>query len=415
MPHPDEQLTATFRHTRRSPFAALNGLAARIREVWHRILGRSDTDDSRVHQLERRIRALEQKSKGQRAKWESARARLKRAADAHHRRILSPDVVHDLLPLRARTIAARAKHADAVECDTHHQRVSTSYGQALSSILQPDPYLARTTVQGLPWWVPVPRSLSRKASKRFVEKQRFPYRTITQTREFAVGSILIDIGANTGRMSIPRVILGDIERAYCAEPDPLNFAALVRNIADNGLRGLVLPDRVAIGSECGPIRLRQAKYPGGHQLLTSERSGAGSIEVPCWTLDEWCQRLSIDPDLVAYVKVDTQGWEGHVLRGAAQLLDRPHIVWQLEVAPALLDAAGTPARELYEVCAARFSHFIDLDKRVEGPRVRQVQEMRDALEHLREGDVTDIVLFNAGGRLDTVLTAPAVSTYVDKG
>ena len=176
--------------------------------------------------------------------------------------------------------------------------------------------------------------------------------------------------------------------------------------------GSCLPDQVAIGSLCGPIRLQQAKYPGGHHLLASEPSGAPSIEVPCWTLDEWCRRLSIDLDLVAYVKVDTQGWEEHVLRGAEQLLDRPHIVWQLEVAPALLEAAGTVATELYEMCAARFSHFINLDKRIEGPRVRRIQEMRDALQYLREGDSTDVVLFNASGRLDTRLADAVGSVHV---
>jgi hypothetical protein len=146
--------------------------------------------------------------------------------------------------------------------------------------------LVRTTVQGLTWWVPVPPSLRDDARERFIAKQRFPYRNITQTREFSVGSILLDIGANIGRMSIPLVILGDVERAYCAEPDPLTFTALVRNISSNGLRGLVLPDRVAIGSTCGPAQLQPAKYPGGHHLLPDERSAEGSIEVPCVTLDE---------------------------------------------------------------------------------------------------------------------------------
>jgi FkbM family methyltransferase len=63
---------------------------------------------------------------------------------------------------------------------------------------------------------------------------------------------MLDIGASIGRMSIPRVILGDLVHAYCAEPDPLNYAALVRNVAANGLCGLVLPDQAAIGAATGP-------------------------------------------------------------------------------------------------------------------------------------------------------------------
>ena len=231
------------------------------------------------------------------------------------------------------------------------------------------------------------------------------YRNITQTREFSVGPILLDIGANIGLMSIPRVILGDVERAYCAEPDPLNFAALVRNIASNGLRGLVLPDQVAIGTAAGPVRLRHAKYPGGHRLLTAGEPADGAIEVSCWTLDEWCRRMSIDPDLVSYVKVDTQGWEAHVLRGASNLLGYRHIAWQLEVAPALLDAAGTPASVLYDLCAERFTHFIHLGRGAEGPRAHRTRELPRVLGYLLDEeaprDLVDIIVFNADERVDS--------------
>ena len=78
---------------------------------------------------------------------------------------------------------------------------------------------------------------------RYLRHQDFPYRAIAQTREAGIGGVMIDIGANIGRMSIPRVVLGDATLAYCLEPDPLNYACLVRNIRDNGLAGLALADQ----------------------------------------------------------------------------------------------------------------------------------------------------------------------------
>jgi FkbM family methyltransferase len=368
-----------------------------IRGVLRRIRDRFDARGRRLRHLACRVRELQRRSKEQRAGWKRDVARLKRAGALRHRRILSPAVVHDLLPLRARTIGARAHQASAARRDEWFQEVSTAYRDALRNASQPHPDLVRTTVQGLTWWVPVPPSLRGKARERLIAKQRFPYRSITQTREFSVGSILLDIGANTGRMSIPRVILGDIAHACCAEPDPLNFAALVRNIASNGLGGLVLADQVAIGASCGPGRLQHAKYPGAHRLVAAEQL-RDTIEVPCWSLDAWCHRLAIDLDLVTYVKVDTQGSEVRVLQGAQRLLERPHIAWQLEVAPAWLDAAGNSASELYDLCAARFSHFLDLAKALNGPRVRPVRELPRALAYLRGNDTTDIVLFNAAGQ-----------------
>jgi FkbM family methyltransferase len=274
--------------------------------------------------------------------------------------------------------------------------VSGAYREVLASTSHPADNLVRTDLQGLTWWVPVPPSLIGATRDRFLAKQRFPYRNITQAREFAIGPILLDIGANTGRMSIPRVILGDIAQAYCAEPDPLNYAALVRNVADNGLSGLVLPDNVAIGAATGTAKLHHAKYPGGHHLVVG--TGANdTVTVPCWRLDDWCERLSIDPQLVAYVKVDTQGWEVQVLRGAPRLLGYRHIAWQLEISPEMLVAAGDSAAELYGMCAERFSHFIDLDKKAKGPRSRPVHELDEALGYLGNGiPQTDIILFNAG-------------------
>jgi FkbM family methyltransferase len=356
-----------------------------------------------VRRLTRRVLVLEAKARENRKKFDELHTSVKRQSASRRRRILSPGIIHDLLPTRLATLQARATRANAGASEARLAQVSSAYREALASVSGPAENLIRTDLQGVTWWVPVPRSLSRAARERFVAKQRFPYRSITQTREFSPGPILLDIGANNGRMSIPRVILGDIAQAYCAEPDPLNYAALVRNVIDNGLSGLVLPDNVAIGATNGTAKLQHAKYPGGHHLVHDAGTN-NAVSVACWRLDDWCERLSIDPNLVAYVKVDTQGWEVQVLRGAPKLLGYRHIAWQLEVAPEMLAAADDSASELFRICADRFSHFVDLGKGkdVDGPRARPVLELEQALAYLG-GQVnlggqiphTDIILFNA--------------------
>jgi FkbM family methyltransferase len=372
----------------RGPLGVLRAILHRVRD--------NLTNAPEARGLRRRVEKLETTSKSFRARIKTEHASMKRVLGARRRRILSPAVVRGLLPLRARTLEARALLAGAVQEDARFQTCSPDYRDALATATQPHPELVEATVQGLAWWVPVQSSITGAARERFIAKQlRFPYRNITQTREFSQGLVMLDIGANTGRMSIPRVILGDVVRAYCAEPDPLNYAALVRNIADNGLRGLVLPDLAAIGATSGRARLQHAKYAGGHRLVSAPTDGVG-IDVASWRLDEWVHRLSIDPLHVAYVKVDTQGWEVHVLRGASDLLSHQHIAWQLEVSPTMLQAAGTPQRELYDICQKRFSHFIDLDKRAEEPRARPTLDLEHALGYLNgTEEQTDILLFNA--------------------
>ena len=350
-----------------------------------------------VDRLARRLQQLEAKLNESRRLWKSKRAAMKELNTARRRQILSADLVHDLLPVRHQTIPARAAYIGAHAAEARFAAAAEPYREALPGSAPADG-LVRTDVQGLTWWVPVPRSMSRAARDRFVAKQRFPYRAIMQTREFAVGAILLDIGAHTGQMSIPRVILGDVAQAYCAEPDPHNYAALVRNVVDNGLRGLVLPDRVAIGASTGTAQLRHAKYPGGHHLVRED--GTGDVSVPCCRLDDWCERLSIDPSLVTYVKVDTQGWETHVLAGAPRLLAHRHIAWQLEICPELLEGSGSSAVELYRMCADVFSHFVDLAKAAKGSRVRPIRELAEALEYLgRSVPHTDVICFNGVHRI----------------
>src|SRR5207237_8682550 len=108
---------------------------------------------------------------------------------------------------------------------------------------------------------------------------------ILETRELAVGRVMIDIGANVGTTSIPRALLGDFTCVYALEPDPANYACLVRNTVFNGVRGLVLPDRVAIGDSHGELTLRRVKS-GTHHLVT--RASAvredGRVAAPCLAL-----------------------------------------------------------------------------------------------------------------------------------
>ena len=348
-----------------------------------------------LRRLTRRVQKLEASSKESRSRWETEHAVLKRASASRQRRVLNPDIVRSVLRSRVATIPARAVHANARAAASRLENTSSAYREALARVHGAADGLVRTDLEGLTWWVPIHPSISDEARKRFVGKQRLPFRNITQTREFALGPVMLDIGANTGRMSIPRVILGDFVQAYCAEPDPLNYSALVRNVVDNKLEGLVLPDQVAMGAATGTAQLRHAKYSGGHRLV-SDRNTSDTIEVPCWRLDDWCERLSLDPHLVAYVKVDTQGWEREVLRGAARLLTFRHIAWQLEISPSMLGAAGASARQLYDMCAEYFSHFIDLGKEATGPRARPTKDLEVALQYVQDGSEaqTDVILFN---------------------
>jgi FkbM family methyltransferase len=234
--------------------------------------------------------------------------------------------------------------------------------------------------------------------------QGFPYRVILQTRELAIGGCMIDIGANIGRTSIPRVMLGDVRAVYAAEPEPSNYACLVRNVVEHKLRGFVLPDRVAIGAMRGEARLRRSRYPGGHHIVGGPAKVNATITVPVWPLDEWVAHVKLDPDAVTFVKVDTQGSEVAVLTGAPGLLARRQASWQIEVDPALLRRASTNVKELLALLQHHFSHYIDIGTPDGGPRVRRTSGLAESLGYLGDRQTkTDLLLFHAYASLGAYL------------
>lgn len=324
------------------------------------------------------------------------RDELGRRIERLHRRILDTGVLRGALPMRARRLSRRAPAPDATLRERRLRETSPAYGAAADDR---DP-LARTTrviaVDGLRWWVPLTRPDDAVHVERSIQHQDFPYRVITQTRELAIGGVMLDIGANVGRMSIPRIVLGDVSAAYCAEPDPLNYACLVRNARDNHLSGLVLPDQLAIGAADGVVRLVRAKSAGGHRVLEAgARSKHEVIEVPCRTLDTWVGDMGIDLEEVVFVKLDVQGSEVDVLRGAARVLSYRHIAWQIEVDLTLLQARSHQSADLFAIVRRHFTHFVDLGRHARGDRVRPIAEIGDALAYVSGGSDgrTDVLVF----------------------
>jgi FkbM family methyltransferase len=209
---------------------------------------------------------------------------------------------------------------------------------------------------------------------------------------------MIDIGANIGTTAIPRLLLGDVDRVYGVEPDPANYACLRRTIADNGLEGHIIVDRVALGSTDGEADLLVASRIGRHRLLAPGTTRRATTRVRSLRLDTWSQRLGADLDRVRYVKCDTQGWEAHVVAGAAMLLARRSIRWEIEICPGLLDAAGSNLEELCAMLARHFDWFVDLradDEKLDRKTIAALAPtVRTAIAGAR--NYTNVILGNDG-------------------
>jgi FkbM family methyltransferase len=375
----------------------LGGMARRMRPAAR------DVDGAAWRERAIRARALLERYKQDREQLVAQVRQLRAAvADAaiHRHQVPSLHALDHLLPARAAAFrAASASGADGFKTAAARAReealiaASPAYRAAAGaspSILTTQ--AAESDAGGLRWWIP-----SDQRSRERTGEQWLRLRPILQSREVATGGVMLDVGAHVGRLAIPRVLLGDADAVYAAEPDPLNYACLVQNVAVSGVRGYVLPDQVAIGAVTGSGWLHKSRFSSGHRIVATPAADPPDdlIEVPLTTLDAWVAKLGIDSSTISFVRIDVQGYEREVLSGATALLQCPHIAWQLRIDPELLDNARGELDDLMNVLTGAFTHFIDLHKRASGPRVRPVDDLKDALEYLWTDEAdTDLLLYS---------------------
>jgi FkbM family methyltransferase len=166
---------------------------------------------------------------------------------------------------------------------------------------------------------------------------------------------LLDVGANIGTTTIEWLSRLDVSRATAFEPEPANFGWLSHNILLNGLQGRVALHQVALADREGVVTLELSPdNPGDHRVRLSDHPGAmaeehrRTVTVPVAPLD------TFDIPLLGstFLCMDVQGHEGHVLDGAAALLEhQPPLM--CEFWPYGLERAGGLDRMLSHLAAYR--------------------------------------------------------------
>lgn len=163
------------------------------------------------------------------------------------------------------------------------------------------------------------------------------------------GSVFLDIGANYGYWSRYVLIdsrmrkLSDVS-VVCFEPLPANYELLVENMkyipASNSC---VRCEAMAVGDAAGTCFMNSSNEDPGSSFASYS---GGSIECAVTTVDGYVREHKLRN--IALMKVDVEGFELRVLRGAGNTIrrDRPLII--CEVIDSHLARTGASKEELMQ-------------------------------------------------------------------
>jgi FkbM family methyltransferase len=145
------------------------------------------------------------------------------------------------------------------------------------------------------------------------------------------GDRVFDIGANIGfHTMVLSKLVGPDGEVWAFEPVNYLYRALLQSISENGFESRCHPFNCALSDETGSGIIRHmahtANFGGAHLTETQADDGHSYDRVETRTLTEF---LSDKP--CSLIKIDVEGAEMKVLRGATELLrrDRPKLFVEL--------------------------------------------------------------------------------------
>lgn len=184
------------------------------------------------------------------------------------------------------------------------------------------------------------------------------------------GDTCIDIGAHVGRHMYPMLdCVGTGGRILAFEPIPDLASALRSEVAARGLEGTITVHQLALADTSGTttfvIAVDAPGYSGLRRRVYDTPTSTREIEVQLSTLDSIMAQASVDT--ADYLKIDAEGAEWSILRGARGTLVRSRPIVSFEFGEASYGVFGVDPDDVH-----RF--FAELDYRVYDIRGRELDQ-----------------------------------------
>lgn len=184
-------------------------------------------------------------------------------------------------------------------------------------------------------------------SQRRMYLDRFePGETAVVRTHVAGGDVVIDIGANIGWFTtLAAALVGSAGRVYAFEAFPATFDRLRANLAINGAQH-VIAHNVALADEAGVLAVGPiGASDSGSVSAVVRHDRQEQATVPAVRLDD-----VVKESRIRLIKLDVEGFEVQVLRGAPKTLRRTqHLL--VELSPGALSHAGNTPEDVLQLAA----------------------------------------------------------------
>ncbi|GCA80679.1 MAG: FkbM family methyltransferase [Microcystis aeruginosa LG13-03] len=180
---------------------------------------------------------------------------------------------------------------------------------------------------------------------------------------------IIDVGANEGQFAFMARYSWPNAQIDCFEPDPSAFYGLKKN---HGSDQRISFHNCALGSQQTELSLNLGETSAQNSILQEKgKNGQGTIIVPVETLDRIYSSL---PSGVTLLKIDVQGYELEVLKGAKNLLSQIKFVL-LEISLADLFEGGVEIDVIWQFIRNNGYKYHSIIDQYRDPKTQRILQM----------------------------------------
>lgn len=172
------------------------------------------------------------------------------------------------------------------------------------------------------------------------------------------GMQILDIGANLGIYSIfGSELVGPKGSVHSFEPVPENLKYLRHNVKLNKGNNVKI-NPIALGDKKGEAKIYIAEKNVGTHSMGQYKSAKKAITIKTDTVENYIKKNGLK---VGVVKMDIEGYEGHVLRGAGKSLAKAIVL--TEFTKSRLEACGDSSLQVAKTLNSTYKYCYVIDER----------------------------------------------------